>query len=108
MILKHAYPRYEFNYGVADAHTGDHKSQHESRDGDVVRGSYQVAEPDGTLRTVHYTADDHTGFNAVVTRSGHAVHPQVVSQTVAVAAAPVAIGHGSYGGLSGYGGGYSH
>ncbi|XP_023313029.1 cuticle protein-like [Anoplophora glabripennis] len=95
-----AYPRYQFNYGVADAHTGDHKSQSEARDGDVVRGAYQVAEPDGTLRTVHYTADDHNGFNAVVTRSGHAVHPQVVSAPVAVAAAPLALaapvayGHG--------------
>lgn len=32
-------------------------------------------EPDGTIRTVHYTADDHNGFNAVVSRAGHAVHP---------------------------------
>ncbi|CAH0557234.1 unnamed protein product [Brassicogethes aeneus] len=87
----YAHPKYEFNYGVADAHTGDHKSQHEVRDGDVVKGSYTVAEPDGTLRTVHYTADDHNGFNAVVTRTGHAVHP-VAIKTVAVA--PIALGHG--------------
>ncbi|XP_072396884.1 larval cuticle protein A2B-like [Diabrotica undecimpunctata] len=70
-----AYPKYEFNYGVQDGHTGDHKTQHEVRDGDVVKGSYTVAEPDGTLRTVHYTADDHNGFNAVVEKSGHPVHP---------------------------------
>ncbi|CAG9858810.1 unnamed protein product [Phyllotreta striolata] len=70
-----AHPKYEFNYGVQDGHTGDHKSQHESRDGDVVKGYYTVAEPDGTLRTVHYTADDHNGFNAVVEKSGHPVHP---------------------------------
>lgn len=72
-----AYPKYEYSYGVSDPHTGDHKSQHEVRDGDVVKGSYTVAEPDGTLRTVHYTADDHNGFNAVVEKSGHAVHPVV-------------------------------
>nr|AYA49929.1 cuticular protein 112 [Leptinotarsa decemlineata] len=89
-----AYPKYEFNYGVADGHTGDHKSQHEVRDGDVVKGSYSVAEPDGTLRTVHYTADDHNGFNAVVSRSGHAVHPQVITKSVAVAPVAVSLGHG--------------
>ncbi|XP_072398298.1 uncharacterized protein [Diabrotica undecimpunctata] len=71
----YAHPKYEFNYGVQDGHTGDHKTQHEVRDGDVVKGSYTVAEPDGTLRTVHYTADDHNGFNAVVEKSGHPVHP---------------------------------
>ncbi|KAG5880420.1 hypothetical protein JTB14_003091 [Gonioctena quinquepunctata] len=98
----YAYPKYEFNYGVADAHTGDHKSQKEVRDGDVVKGSYSVAEPDGTLRTVHYTADDHNGFNAVVTRSGHGVHPQVLTK-VAVAPVAVSIGHGGYGGYGGYG-----
>lgn len=69
-----AHPKYEFNYGVQDAHTGDHKSQHEVRDGDVVKGSYSLVEPDGTIRTVHYTADDHNGFNAVVEKSGHALH----------------------------------
>ncbi|CAG9858812.1 unnamed protein product [Phyllotreta striolata] len=71
----YAHPKYEYNYGVQDGHTGDHKSQHETRDGDVVKGYYTVAEPDGTLRTVHYTADDHNGFNAVVEKSGHPVHP---------------------------------
>ncbi|CAH1982748.1 unnamed protein product [Acanthoscelides obtectus] len=103
----YAYPKYEFNYGVADGHTGDHKSQHESRDGDVVKGSYTVAEPDGTLRTVHYTADDHNGFNAVVTRTGHAHHPQVVHKAIAVA--PIAYAHGDLGLGHGYGGhGYGH
>ncbi|CAG9814361.1 unnamed protein product [Phaedon cochleariae] len=70
-----AHPKYEFNYGVQDAHTGDQKSQHEQRDGDVVKGYYTVAEPDGTLRTVHYTADDHNGFNAVVEKQGTPVYP---------------------------------
>ncbi|ERL84224.1 cuticle protein 19-like [Dendroctonus ponderosae] len=86
----YAPPKYEFNYGVQDPHTGDHKSQHEIRDGDVVKGSYSVAEADGTLRTVHYTADDHNGFNAVVERSGHPVQPaHVPAPAKLVVAAPV-------------------
>ncbi|CAG9560618.1 unnamed protein product [Danaus chrysippus] len=47
----------------------------------VVR-SYSLVEADGTTRTVHYTADDHTGFNAIVQRSGHAVHPVVLFATL--------------------------
>lgn len=70
-----AYPRYAFNYGVNDPHTGDVKHQEETRDGDVVKGSYSLVEPDGTIRVVEYTADDHNGFNAVVKKIGHAVHP---------------------------------
>ncbi|EDV50238.1 cuticle protein 7 [Drosophila erecta] len=70
----HAYPKYHYNYGVADSHTGDVKSQHEVRDGDVVKGSYSLVEPDGSVRTVEYTADDHNGFNAVVHKTGPTVH----------------------------------
>lgn len=56
-----AYPKYSFNYGIKDPHTGDIKSQAEERDGDVVKGHYSLVEPDGSVRTVHYTADDHNG-----------------------------------------------
>ncbi|XP_017493495.1 PREDICTED: adult-specific cuticular protein ACP-20-like [Rhagoletis zephyria] len=73
----HHYPKYAYDYGVKDAHTGDHKSQWEHRDGDHVKGGYTLAEADGTTRVVEYTADDHNGFNAVVKRIGHAQHPQV-------------------------------
>nr|XP_022903298.1 cuticle protein 7-like [Onthophagus taurus] len=90
----HAYPKYEFNYGVSDGHTGDVKSQHETRDGDVVKGSYSLHEADGTIRTVHYTADDHNGFNAVVERSGHAAHPHVAPVKAFVA--PIAVHDGYY------------
>lgn len=48
-------PKYTFNYGVHDPHTGDVKTQHEVRDGDVVHGSYSVNEPDGSVRIVEYT-----------------------------------------------------
>uniref|UniRef100_A0A0A1XPJ7 Adult-specific cuticular protein ACP-20 n=1 Tax=Zeugodacus cucurbitae TaxID=28588 RepID=A0A0A1XPJ7_ZEUCU len=73
----HHYPKYTFEYGVKDAHTGDHKSQWEHRDGDHVKGGYTLEEADGTTRVVEYTADDHNGFNAVVKKIGHAHHPQV-------------------------------
>ncbi|XP_039440823.1 cuticle protein 8-like [Culex pipiens pallens] len=67
-----AHPKYKFEYGVKDAHTGDHKTQWESRDGDVVKGQYTLDEADGTHRIVDYKADDHNGFEAVVkTVHGH-------------------------------------
>ncbi|XP_030387367.1 adult-specific cuticular protein ACP-20 [Scaptodrosophila lebanonensis] len=71
------HPKYHFDYGVKDLHTGDQKSQWESRDGDKVKGSYSLKESDGTTRVVEYTADDHNGFNAVVKKLGHAKHPLV-------------------------------
>lgn len=52
-----------------DEHTGDFKSHHEQRDGDVVKGIYTLLEPDGTIRSVYYTADKH-GFVADVKKSG--------------------------------------
>lgn len=59
---------YSFHYDVHDPHTGDVKSQHETRTGDVVTGYYSLVEPDGTVRTVKYKADKHSGFNAIVDR----------------------------------------
>ncbi|KAG5867249.1 hypothetical protein JTB14_020426 [Gonioctena quinquepunctata] len=62
-------PHYSFAYTVDDQHTGDSKSQHETRHGDSVQGQYSLTEPDGSRRTVDYAADPHTGFNAVVQRT---------------------------------------
>lgn len=59
---------------MADPHTGDVKSQQESREGDVVKGQYSLVEPDGSVRTVDYTADPINGFNAVVSKSAPSVH----------------------------------
>lgn len=59
---------YNFRYEVQDEHTGDIKSQHETRNGDVVSGSYELIDSDGFKRIVDYTADDIHGFNAVVRR----------------------------------------
>ncbi|XP_049884990.1 cuticle protein 21-like [Pectinophora gossypiella] len=82
------HPQYTFAYDVQDGLTGDSKTQHETRDGDVVHGSYSVVDPDGTKRTVEYTADPHNGFNAVVHKEPLA-HVAKVAAPVAYAA-PVA------------------
>ncbi|XP_022203269.2 cuticle protein 7-like [Nilaparvata lugens] len=71
----HAEPHYKFEYGVHDPHTKDVKSQHEMRKGDALKGYYKVLEPDGVVREVHYTSDKKNGFNAVVKKHGHSVHP---------------------------------
>ncbi|XP_015590907.1 larval cuticle protein A2B [Cephus cinctus] len=73
-------PQYSYSYDVHDSITGDVKSQQETRNGDVVEGSYSLIESDGTRRVVHYTADPHNGFNAVV---------QKEPAQVAIKAAPV-------------------
>ncbi|XP_026328663.1 uncharacterized protein LOC113236719 [Hyposmocoma kahamanoa] len=70
----YSHPKYEFEYKVEDHQTNDIKSQHESRDGYVVKGYYSLHEPDGTVRIVHYTADKKSGFNAQVERKGHVKH----------------------------------
>ncbi|KAG8248584.1 hypothetical protein J6590_036942 [Homalodisca vitripennis] len=70
---------YQFQYEVRDAHTGDYKSQAETRDGDTVKGFYTVVEADGTKRTVEYTADHEHGFNAVVRRE-HGNHDPLPPQ----------------------------
>lgn len=80
-----SHPQYSFSYGVKDSHSGDDKSQHETRDGDVVKGQYSLVEPDGSRRIVDYTADPINGFQAVVSKQ-ELVAPVV--KTV-VAAAPV-------------------
>lgn len=56
----YAYPKYKFEYGVDDPHTGDHKKQWEVRDGDVVKGKFKLRNLDHTffhiifiLRRIH-------------------------------------------------------
>ncbi|XP_067013147.2 cuticle protein 21-like [Anabrus simplex] len=83
-------PSYSYAYDVKDALTGDSKNQQESRQGDVVQGSYSLVEPDGTTRTVEYTADPINGFNAVVHRAPAVAAVAKVAAPVAVAHAPVA------------------
>ncbi|KAK9511661.1 hypothetical protein O3M35_000280 [Rhynocoris fuscipes] len=80
----HSKPVYSFKYGVEDHQTGDMKSVREERDGDRVVGEYSLVEPDGTIRTVKYTADSKNGFNAVVhTHHGLGdIHAQVETSQV--------------------------
>ncbi|XP_030377152.1 cuticle protein 7 [Scaptodrosophila lebanonensis] len=59
---------YEFHWAVHDEHTGDIKSQKESRKDDKVEGIYELIDPDGYRRIVQYKADDHNGFEAIVQR----------------------------------------
>jgi hypothetical protein len=88
-------PQYSFGYDVQDGLTGDSKSQVESRSGDVVQGSYSLVDPDGTRRTVEYTADPLNGFNAVVHReplvAKVAAPVAVAAPAIARVAAPVAV-----------------
>ncbi|XP_055529731.1 uncharacterized protein LOC129721318 [Wyeomyia smithii] len=72
----HSIGKYKFEYGVKDPHTGDHKSQWEISNGDGLKGGYTLDEPDGTKRLVQYKADKWHGFQAIVKRIGHAIHPQ--------------------------------
>ncbi|XP_046426677.1 larval cuticle protein A3A-like [Neodiprion virginianus] len=84
-------PQYSYSYDVHDSITGDAKSQTETRNGDVVQGSYSLIEADGTRRIVDYTADPHNGFNAVVHKEPAAVAVKAVAAPVVAkyAAAPV-------------------
>ncbi|GBP55704.1 Cuticle protein 19 [Eumeta japonica] len=75
----YAHPKYTYEYKVEDPHTGDNKYQHETRDGDVVKGVYSLHEADGSVRTVEYSSDKHSGFNAIVKHSGPGHHVQVES-----------------------------
>lgn len=61
IFIFQAHPAYKFEYSVLDTHTGDQKSQSETRDGDVVKGYYSFVQPDGHVRTVHYESDKHSG-----------------------------------------------
>lgn len=57
---------YNFAYEVNDVHSGDVKSQSETKNGDVVLGQYTLLQPDGVTRKVDYQADSLNGFTATV------------------------------------------
>jgi len=80
-IVEHEEPaNYDFEYAVKDEHTGDIKEQHESAKNGAIEGYYTLIDADGYKRTVHYTADDHHGFNAEVRREP--IHEHKVVKTV--------------------------
>lgn len=80
-------PQYTYGYNVRDSLTGDYKSQVETRNGEVVKGSYSLIEADGSRRIVDYIADPINGFNAVVRKE-----PLVIPAAVKVAAPIAPIG----------------
>lgn len=82
-----AFPQYRYAYNVQDALTGDSKTQEETREGDIVKGSYSLIEPDGSRRTVNYYADPINGFNAVVQKDVPVATPVIAAKQVV---APVA------------------
>jgi hypothetical protein len=79
-------PAYSYKYGVSDPATGDYKTAEESLSNGVVQGQYSLAEPDGTVRTVSYTADDVNGFVAQVTKGA-----KVVASAAPVYTAPAPV-----------------
>ncbi|XP_065343894.1 larval cuticle protein A3A-like [Cloeon dipterum] len=83
-------PQYSYSYDIQDALTGDSKSQSETRNGDVVQGSYSLIEADGTRRIVDYTADPVNGFNAVVHKEAAVAKAVVAAPAIAKVAAPLA------------------
>ncbi|XP_053611613.1 cuticle protein 7-like [Plodia interpunctella] len=64
---------YSYEYSVNDKHYGDVKSHKETRDGDHIKGSYSLLQPDGTQRIVEYTVDKKSGFQAKVRYEGKVV-----------------------------------
>lgn len=56
-------------------------------------GQYSLVEPDGSVRTVDYTADDVHGFNAVVSKSAPTVHATAAIVKPVVHAVPVVHQH---------------
>lgn len=84
-----AYPQYQYAYNVQDTLTGDSKTQEEIREGDIVKGSYSLIEPDGSRRTVNYYADPINGFNAVVQKDLPVVAAPALAAKVVAAPAPI-------------------
>lgn len=59
---------FDFAYAVSDPVTANQQSHKANSDGDVTRGEYRVALPDGRTQVVRYTADWKNGYNAEVSR----------------------------------------
>ncbi|XP_069990356.1 cuticle protein 7-like [Penaeus vannamei] len=72
---KHPARPYSYSYAVVDDYKGLNFGADESSDGNSVKGSYQVALPDGRTQNVAYTADHYAGYVADVSYKGHATYP---------------------------------
>ncbi|CAG9815495.1 unnamed protein product [Phaedon cochleariae] len=58
--------------------------KYEQRDGDSVKSYCSVADPDSTLRTVHYSADNYGMYNTVVEKHETLVHPAPAAHSAPV------------------------
>ncbi|XP_076059563.1 pro-resilin-like [Oratosquilla oratoria] len=72
VLLLKAPAKYDFDWAVNDAASGNDFGHQESRDGDFTQGSYYVLLPDGRLQRVNYNVDGDSGFVAEVTYEGEA------------------------------------
>lgn len=59
---------YQFGFDVKDDEYTNYQNRKETREGQVIKGSYSVVDSDGFIRTVKYTADPKEGFKAEVIR----------------------------------------
>uniref|UniRef100_A0A336LJQ8 CSON008442 protein n=1 Tax=Culicoides sonorensis TaxID=179676 RepID=A0A336LJQ8_CULSO len=75
-----AKPDYHFEYGVEDPKSHVSQNRKEHRQGDDVYGEYSVAQPDGKIRTVKYSADKHNGFQAEVLIDGKPLHYEALQE----------------------------
>ncbi|KAI5643498.1 insect cuticle protein domain-containing protein [Phthorimaea operculella] len=71
----HHEPGMPFDFAYQVNEDGNDYSHNAVSDGDVTRGEYRVALPDGRTQIVKYTADWKNGFNAEVTYEGEARYP---------------------------------
>ena len=46
---------YSFSYGIKDEYAGTDFGQSEDSDGQVVKGTYTIALPDGRIQTVSFS-----------------------------------------------------
>ena len=65
---------YSFTYGVKDYDSGTDFSRAEERSGEVTKGEYRTALPDGRIQIVSYVAD-HNGYKATVSYEGEPTYP---------------------------------
>lgn len=65
---------FDFSYSVNDVATANDYAHKAVSDGDVTRGEYRVALPDGRTQIVRYTADWKNGYNAEVRSSSSTPH----------------------------------
>ncbi|XP_063630568.1 cuticle protein 19-like [Cydia splendana] len=71
----HHEPGMPFDFAYSVNEDGNDYSHNAVSDGDVTRGEYRVALPDGRTQIVKYTADWKNGFNAEVSYEGEARYP---------------------------------